>query len=210
MGRRSSIPVRVRRPDDHARTYRRQSEPPTVSPVEADERKHREAEPSQQGQASVPTDPKQPTTTTENESSQDSNEWRDQALRLQAEMANYRKRQKRLAEDQIQTEQRRLLGAFLGVIDDLERALASPDGDEAALRQGLELTHRAALQLMGREGAEQIEAEDQPFDPGWHEAVATVGRNGTNLASGTVAQVIEPGYRLGDQLLRPAKVIVAV
>lgn len=131
-------------------------------------------------------------------------------MRLQAEMDNFRKRQRRLAEDQIATEQRRLLGAFLGVIDDLERAIASPDGDEAALRQGLELTHRAALQLVGREGAEQIETEDQPFDPSWHEAVATVGRNSTDMASGTVTQVIEPGYRVGGQLLRPAKVIVAV
>jgi molecular chaperone GrpE len=147
---------------------------------------------------------------TETESSPDSEEWRDRALRLQAEMDNFRRRQRRLAEEQIETERQRLLTSFLGVVDDLERALVSPGGDEAMLRQGVQLTHRAALQLMAREGAEQIEAEDQAFDPTWHEAVATVGRNGTNLASGTVAQVIEPGYRLGSQLLRPAKVIVAV
>ena len=115
-----------------------------------------------------------------------------------------------MAEEQIETERQRLLASFLGVVDDLERALVSPGGDEATLRQGLQLTHRAALQLMAREGAEQIEAEDQAFDPTWHEAVATVGRNGTNLASGTIVQVIEPGYRVGSQLLRPAKVIVAV
>ncbi len=134
----------------------------------------------------------------------------DRALRLQAEMENYRRRQRRQAEEQIEAERKRLLGAFLGVVDDLERALATPDGDEVALRQGVQLTHRQALQLLDREGVEQIEAEGQAFDPSWHEAVATVGRNGSSVAPGTVVQVIEHGYRLGSQLLRPAKVIVAI
>jgi molecular chaperone GrpE len=148
-------------------------------------------------------------------------EWRDRALRLQADMENYRKRQQRYAQNQIEQERARLLNAFLGIVDDLERALAAPDGDDAlpcgeglrhgdALRRGVELTHRAALQILQKEGAVAIAAEDQPFDPNWHEAVATAPRNGSEVAPGTVIQVIEPGYRLDDQLLRPAKVIVAV
>jgi molecular chaperone GrpE len=143
-------------------------------------------------------------------------EWRDRALRLQADMENYRRRQQRLAQDATGTERERLLNAFLGVVDDLERALAAPvSGEEGvgaaeSVRRGVELTHRAAVQLLEKEGVEPVEAEQQPFDPNWHEAVATVGRNGHELEPDTVIQVVEPGYRLGDRLLRPAKVVVAV
>ena len=60
-------------------------------------------------------------------------EWRDRALRLQAEMGRYRRRQQRLAQDQIEVERQRLLGAFLQVVDDLERALAAPASGEATI-----------------------------------------------------------------------------
>ena len=136
-------------------------------------------------------------------------EWRDRALRLQADMENYRKRQQRFAQDQIGHERSRLLNAFLGTVDDLERALATPGGGDG-LRRGVELTHRAAMQLLQKEGAVAISAEHQPFDPNWHEAVATIPRNGGEVAPGTVIQVVEPGYRIDNQLLRPAKVVVAV
>jgi molecular chaperone GrpE len=125
-------------------------------------------------------------------------------------MANYRKRQQRLAQAEIEAERQRLLSAFLPVVDDLGRALHAPAGDAEAMRQGVQMTHRAALQTLQREGVEQIRADKQPFDPAWHDAVATVGRNGSNVAPNTVVRVLEPGYRLGDQLLRPAKVVVAI
>lgn len=142
-------------------------------------------------------------------------EWRDRAVRLQADMDNYRKRQQRLAQDQIAADRQRLLGAFLQVVDDLERALAAPEvagygprtGD--GLRRGVELTHRTAMQLLQREGVEPLEARHRRFDPNWHDAVATVGHNG-RYAADTVVEVVEPGYRLGERLLRPAKVVVAV
>jgi molecular chaperone GrpE len=136
--------------------------------------------------------------------------WRDQALRLQAEMDNYRKRQQRWAQDQIEAERQKLLGAFLPVVDNLERALAAPAGDGEGLRQGIHLTYRTALQLLQKEGVEQVQAEGRPFDPHWHEAVATVGLDGRHVAPNTVVRVMEPGYCLGDRLLRPARVVVAV
>jgi molecular chaperone GrpE len=150
-----------------------------------------------------------------NEPCEELEEWRDRALRLQADMENYRKRQQRIAQDQIVQERSRLLNAFLDIVDDLERALAAPASAHASprgdgLRRGVELTHRAAIQLLEKEGAVAIPAKHQPFDPNWHEAVATAPRNGSEVAPGTVIKVVEPGYRLGDQLLRPAKVIVAV
>lgn len=146
----------------------------------------------------------------------DLDDWRDRAMRLQADMDNFRKRQQRLAQDQIEAERQRLLGAFLQVVDDLERALAASevpgdglrDGD--GLRRGVQLTHRTAMQLLQREGVEPLEAKHRRFDPNWHDAVATVGHNGSLAAADTVVEVVEPGYRLGDRLLRPAKVVVAV
>jgi len=142
-------------------------------------------------------------------------EWRDRALRLQADMENYRKRQQRAAQDQIRQERNRLLNAFLEIVDDLERAMATPvaggeRGHAEGLQRGVELTHRAAMQLLEKEGAVAFEAKGQPFDPNWHEAVATVPRNGHRFEPGTVLEVVEPGYRLDDELLRPAKVVVAV
>jgi molecular chaperone GrpE len=125
-------------------------------------------------------------------------------------MENYRKRQQRLAQEKIEVERERLLTAFLRVIDDLERALEAPGTGDQGLRQGVELTRRAALQALDKEGVKPIEALHQPFDPQWHEAVATVGRDGADLPANTVAKVVAPGYRLGDRLLRPAKVVVAV
>lgn len=137
-------------------------------------------------------------------------EWRDRALRLQADMDNFRKRQQRLSQERVEANRQRMLRDFLDVVDDLERALEAPDSSVEGLREGVELTHRSALQLLKKEGVEQIQAESQPFDPNWHDAVATVAHNGNEQVANTNVHVTEPGYRLGDQLLRPAKVIVAV
>lgn len=137
-------------------------------------------------------------------------EWRDRALRLQAEMDNFRKRQQRLADDKIDAERQRLLRSFLPVVDDLERALAAPSGDGRGLREGVQMTHRAALQLLQKEGIEPIREQGRPFDPHWHEAVATVDHTRLGVAPDTIVDVLEPGYRQQDQLLRPARVVVAV
>jgi molecular chaperone GrpE len=137
-------------------------------------------------------------------------DWQNLALRLQAEMDNYRKRQQRLAQDQIEAERQRLLRGMLQIVDDLERALAAPAGDVRGLREGVQLTRRAALQRLQQEGVERIEAQSQPFDPNLHEAVSAIPHDGRGVAPGTVIQVLEPGYRLGVRLLRPARVVVAV
>lgn len=136
-------------------------------------------------------------------------DWQDRALRLQADMESYRRRQQRLAQEQAAADRERLLRAFLQVTDNLERALAARPGGSEELRQGVQLTQHAALRMLETEGVEPIAALGQPFDPAWHEAVCTVSGNEPQTAPGTVVQVIETGFRLGDQLLRPAKVVVA-
>ena len=239
MGQRVNIPVRVVRPtEDAPEDLGAERENRGVSPERAnlgsdptnryptDSRSATER--GERVSAPVADDPE----TAASDRQDELRAWRERALRLQADMDNYRKRQQRLAQAEIQSERERLLGSFLEVVDDLERALAAQsadstvphDGDrgsgrlhskaglpsQADLYRGVQLTHRSAQRLLQKEGVESIEARNQPFDPNWHEAVASVPRNGHQVDPGTVIQVLQPGYRLGDDLLRPAKVVVAL
>lgn len=135
--------------------------------------------------------------------------WRDRALRLEAEMDNFRKRQRRLGEEQTAANKEELLRSFLTVADDLARALAADDADAEILREGVRLTAHNLTRLLDQEGVEPLPAEGQPFDPAWHEAVGTVAHEQAGAAPGTVVEVVRPGYRLGQRLLRPPRVIVA-
>lgn len=134
--------------------------------------------------------------------------WRDRALRLQAEAENFRKRQQRLANEQIEANRARLLRNFLTIADDLERAMRA-EGEEEALREGVVITYRSLEQLLRQEGVEQMEAQGEIFDPTWHEAVGMVPHQQAHVDRDTVAEVIREGYRLDGRLLRPARVIVA-
>ncbi len=136
-------------------------------------------------------------------------QWKDRALRLEAEMDNFRKRLQRLAEERIAADRERLQRDFLEVADDLARALSVDGADAEAIRQGVELTRRSLMNLMNREGVTPIEADGQPFDPAWHEAVGTVPAHQVGKEPDTVVHVVRAGYRIGDRLLRPARVIVA-
>jgi molecular chaperone GrpE len=135
-------------------------------------------------------------------------DWKTLALRLQAEMMNFRKRQERRADEAGAAEQERLLRRVLPVVDNLKRALDSPGGDRShtALVQGVDLTRRELLRLLESEGVTAIAAIGTSFTPALHEAVATVP---DPRRAGTVVEVIEPGYTLHGRLLRPARVVVA-
>ncbi len=135
--------------------------------------------------------------------------WRDRAQRLQAEMENFRKRQQRLADERAAADRERLLRAFMDVSDNLERALSAGETDAASLQQGVGLTHQAMARLLRQEGAELVQAQGQPFDPTRHEAVSTIPCQHTETEPDTVVEVLQAGYRIGDRLLRPARVIVA-
>lgn len=141
--------------------------------------------------------------------------WRDRALRLQAEMENYCKRQRRLAEEQVAASRQQALGALLEVADNLSRALdvagpSSTQVDAASLLEGVEITLQGVRQALDRQGVHSIQAKGRPFDPAWHEAVATVPHQAANVTPNTVVKVLEKGYRLGERILRPARVVVAV
>jgi molecular chaperone GrpE len=124
-------------------------------------------------------------------------------------MENYRKRQRRLAQDLIAQERERLLQRFLEVADELERALTAQQTDVDSLRQGVELTYRSLIKLLEQEDVEPVAALGQPFNPEWHEAVGATSETRSGVPPQTVVEVLRTGYRLGDRLLRPARVIVS-
>lgn len=123
-----------------------------------------------------------------------------------ADFDNYKKRIQRDLDSMVSLRRRMLLERLLPVLDNLQRALESSTGGEA-LRTGLEQTLRGFEAVMSGEGVKPIEVKGEPFDPRIAEAVGTAPSDG--VAEDTVIEVTEKGYKLGDDLLRPAKVIVA-
>lgn len=131
----------------------------------------------------------------------------DKYLRLAAEMENTRKRIERNAKAGALREKRGFLAHLLDITDDLERALAYADGSGQGLREGVELTMQNMLRLLASDGVEPLPVEPgQPFDPHEHEAVEM--RTGGGEGEPVILEVVRTGYRHGDDLLRPAQVIV--
>jgi len=128
-------------------------------------------------------------------------------LRLAADFDNYKKRVAREYVEVTARANERLLNELLPVLDDLERALeAAASHEEAKLEEGVELVHRSLASLLERHGLSEIEAEGA-FDPHVHEAL--LSQPGDGAEPGSVLQVIQKGYRLGDRVLRPTRVIVS-
>jgi molecular chaperone GrpE len=135
---------------------------------------------------------------------------RDQRLddlrRLAADFDNFRKRAARDQENLVARAHERLMKALLPVLDDLERALvAAAEHEEAKLHEGVELVWRELREAVKREGLEEIEAEGQ-FDPHVHEALLA---QPSEREEGAVIEVLQKGYRLGDRVLRPARVVIS-
>ena len=128
-------------------------------------------------------------------------------LRLAADFDNYRKRVAREHAALTERANERLLNELLPVLDDLERALeAAASHEEAKLEEGVKLVHRSFLALLERHGLSEIETNGA-FDPHVHEAL--LAQPAEDAEEGSVLQVLQKGYRLGDRVLRPARVIVA-
>jgi molecular chaperone GrpE len=131
----------------------------------------------------------------------------DSYLRLAADFDNYRKRVAREHAELSTRANERLLNELLPVLDDLERALeAAEQHEEAKLEEGVALVHRSLAGLLARHGLTLIETEGA-FDPHVHEAL--LAQPGEGAEPGSVLQVLQKGYLLGDRVLRPARVIVS-
>ena len=140
---------------------------------------------------------------------------KDRALRALAEAENVRKRLERERDDARIYSVTRFARDLLTVADNLGRALAAfpadsrakaDDGLKAVL-DGVEATERELQAALGRHGVKPVLAEGQRFDPHLHQAIAEVPANGAE--PGTVVNVVQSGYTIGDRLLRPAMVTVA-
>ena len=131
----------------------------------------------------------------------------DAYLRLAADFDNYRKRVAREHAELTARANERLVNELLPVLDDLERALeAAERHEEAKLVEGVKLVEQSLRRALAKEGLAEIEAEGA-FDPHVHEALLT--KPGDGVEPGNVLEVVQRGYRVGDRVVRPAKVIVA-
>jgi molecular chaperone GrpE len=140
-------------------------------------------------------------------------DFKDKLLRTLAEMENLRRRTEREVKDANTYAVTRFARDMLGVGDNLRRAIeavpADKREDEAvkALVEGVELTERTLLQTLERHGVKAIEAKGKRFDPNMHQAMFEVPTS--EVAPGTVVQVLQTGYAIADRVLRPALVGVA-
>jgi molecular chaperone GrpE len=133
-------------------------------------------------------------------------EYLNDLKRVAAEFENYRKRVSRDQASLVARAHERLVKELLPVLDDLERALAAAEEhEEAKLEEGVRLVHRELKAALDREGLAEIET-DGVFDPHVHEALLS---QPSEAEEGSVLEVLQKGYKLGDRVLRPARVVVA-
>lgn len=136
---------------------------------------------------------------------------RDRSMRTLADFDNFRKRSERERQDLKKYALAETLRELLGVIDNLELALAAAGvtvGAADDLKRGVEMIHRQMLDFLRSHGAKEIAALGQPFDPTVHEAVSR--EEDATVKTPTVTGEMRRGYFLHDRLLRPAMVKVSV
>jgi molecular chaperone GrpE len=142
-------------------------------------------------------------------------ELKDRALRAAAEMENLRRRTARELQDARAYSVANFARDMLSVSDNLRRALeaipaeakAAGDAGFTALIEGVEMTERAMLAALERHGVKKLQPEGEKFDPNFHQAMFEVPN--PNVPANTVVQVVQPGYSIGERVLRPAMVGVA-
>ena len=130
----------------------------------------------------------------------------DDLKRVAAEFENYRKRVARDQASQAARAHERLVKELLPVLDDLERALqAARDSERESVEEGVRLVQRELQEALGKEGLVEIETNGS-FDPHIHEALLS---QPSDLDEGAILEVLQKGYRLGDRVLRPARVVIS-
>jgi molecular chaperone GrpE len=136
-------------------------------------------------------------------------EYLELAQRTRADFENYRKRVSAETQTASQRGKAELAKALLPVLDNLERAMEAADlGEqpEGALEQGILLTHRELRSALEAAGVEAVDPLGEKFDPEWHEAISTSADGAGE--PGSVVDVLQKGYRIGELLIRPARVVV--
>jgi molecular chaperone GrpE len=139
-------------------------------------------------------------------------EYLDLAKRTKADFENFRKRMTAEVQAAGARGKAEAIRDVVPVLDDLERAIQAagldPEGDsEDGLSHGVLLVFRSLRDSLGRNGVEAVDPKGEKFDPTAHEALSTIPADG--VEPGVVVDVMQKGYRLGDQLIRPARVVVS-
>jgi molecular chaperone GrpE len=135
---------------------------------------------------------------------------RDRMLRIAAEFENWKKRARKEQADGESKVREAVLRDILEVMDNLERATAATGGasDLQSVQQGIALVLRLFASKLERYDVKAVEAKGKPFDPRLHEAISQAPS--ADVPPGTVLNELQKGYKLGDRLLRPAAVVVAI
>jgi molecular chaperone GrpE len=133
----------------------------------------------------------------------------DRLLRLSAEFDNYKKRTSREMRDMVKFANEKFIVELLGVVDNLERAIASvPEADaDDPLLQGVQLTLSEVLKLLDRQNIHVVESLGKPFDPNFHQAM--MQQEADDHPPHTVIGEMQKGYTMHDRLIRPAMVVVS-
>ena len=146
---------------------------------------------------------------------QETAELKDRLLRALAEMENLRRRTEREVADARAYGISAFARDLLAVADNMRRALdafgaephAAPDSGTKALVEGIELTERELLKALEKHGVKRLEPEGAKFDPHRHQAMYEVPDE--SIPAGTIVQVVQPGYIIGERVLRPALVAIS-
>lgn len=133
--------------------------------------------------------------------------YEDRLLRLAAEFENYKKRTRREWELHEKQANAGLVKGLLHVLDDFSRALEASGEAGEQFRAGIRLINASLTDILARNGLSEIDAAGKPFDPQVHEAVGELESG--DIPPGHVAEVLQRGYMFHDQVLRPARVLVA-
>jgi len=136
-------------------------------------------------------------------------EYLDGWQRARAEFTNYKKRVEREQSQIYQTVTGNIIKQYIEITDDFERALIdkSQGSDGAEWANGVELIYRKLLAILQNEGVVRMDAQGQVFDPNLHEAITS--EESDTYESGEIIEVLQPGYMIGNRVLRPAMVRVS-
>ena len=135
---------------------------------------------------------------------------RDAALRAQADAQNVKRRAEQDVEKARKFALERFAGELLPVVDNLERALEAASGDDEAIKpiaEGVELTLKSFIDVLGKNKVDVLDPQGEPFDPNLHQAITMVENK--EVEPNTVTAVMQKGYSLNGRLIRPAMVMVS-
>ena len=135
---------------------------------------------------------------------------KDQALRTAAEAQNVRRRAEQEVDKARKFALEKFSGSLLDIVDNLERAMASADAENEAVKpllEGVDLTYKSFIDTLAKFQVEQVDPAGEPFDPQFHQAMTMVPN--PDMEPNTVMDVMAKGYTLNGRLLRPAMVVVS-